>query len=221
MSSGEENVAQTFWHGIGVQLGNPVGIGGRLIGHFMRLVNHETNKIAITKLGIRPDDVVLELGCGPGHGVKQAARAARAGMVYGIDRSEVMLEQARWRNRKGIRQGRVVLLNGSFDNLPFESGVIDRMLAVNVIYFWHDLPAIASEIRRVLKVGGTLSIYASDEKSMRNWKFARSGTHRLFGATDLKNTLLTQGFEDFDIRVSPVKIAHMIDGLSAELIKRA
>lgn len=212
---------RTIWHGIGVQLGNPVGIGGRLIGHFMRLVNHETNKIAVMKLGIKPDDVVLELGCGPGHGVKLAARAARAGMVYGIDRSAVMLEQARWHNRKGIRRGRVALLKGSFDDLPFESGVIDGILAVNVIYFWHDLPAIAAEIRRVLKIGGKLSIYASDEKSMRNWKFAGSGTHRLFGAANLKSTLLTQGFEDFDIRVSPVKIAHTIDGLSAELIKRA
>ena len=211
----------TIWHGIGSQLGRPTGLGGRVIGHIMRFVNDETNRIAVERLDIRAGDDVLELGCGPGHGIKLVASRVASGVVHGVDLSPVMLAQAGRRNRREVEKGRVVLHHASFDNLPFESASIDRILAVNVIYFWNDLEAVAAEALRVLRPGGKISIYATGRESMRRWKFAGPETHRHFGAGDLAETLRAEGFRQCDIRVGCVKIARRIEGLIAEITKPA
>lgn len=69
-----------------------------------------------------------------------------------------MLAQARARNRRAIRAGRVRLYRGRCEQLPLASRSIDKVLAVNVAYFWHDAEAAPREVRRVLRPGGLLSV---------------------------------------------------------------
>lgn len=204
-----------LWHEIGAQLRHPTGVGGWAIGHFMRLVNARTNRLAVDRLDISSHSTVLELGCGPGHGIALAAR--RAGTVYGLDQSAAMLRQARRRNRRLVERGRVMLREAHFNALPVESKSIDCALAVNVIYFWRDMMPVAAELRRVLKPGGKLAIYATSRESMRGWKFATSATHRLFDEKDLLDALQAEGFDGCEISVSKVKVARHIDGLIAEV----
>ena len=209
----------SLWHEIGSQLAHPSGIGGRVIGGFMRFVNDKTNKAAVERLGIEPGDTVLELGCGPGHGIGLAASLASPGIVHGLDQSVEMLRQARHRNHRAMEDGRVRLHWGVFEALPFEDESIDRMLAVNVIYFWHNLSAVAAEVLRVLRPGGRLSIYATDRESMRHWKFALTGTHRLFDADRFAAELEAEGFVGCSIDVTHVRIAKRVTGLIAVITK--
>ncbi len=179
------------WAAIGHQLRHPRGWAGRLVGHLMALVNHRPNRLAITALAIRPEDHVLDLGCGPGAAVALMARQAQ---VTGIDQSRTMLAQARRRNRKAIEAGRVVLLHSRFERLPLADGAVDRILAVNVAYFWAEPAAVLSEARRVLKDDGLLAVYVTDAAAMRRWKFAGHDTHRLFDAESLAAVLAEGGF---------------------------
>ncbi len=42
--------------------------------------------------------------------------------------------------------------------LPFPTGTFDRVLTVNTVHFWTDVERCLTEVRRVLKAGGTLAV---------------------------------------------------------------
>jgi ubiquinone/menaquinone biosynthesis C-methylase UbiE len=203
----------SVWRAIGQQLQSPSGLAGRLTGGLMRIVNDKPNRLAVDALQIERFDTVLELGFGPGHAIEMMAAKASAGLVYGLDRSPVMLEQARRRNLAAIRDRRVILYQTGFEALPFADASIDKVLAVNVIYFWRDPVAVLREIRRVLRPGGRVSIYATDAATMRRWKFADPETHHLYGATELAGVLRQTGFPSHEILVDSMRVAAGIQGL--------
>jgi ubiquinone/menaquinone biosynthesis C-methylase UbiE len=205
--------ASSLWHAIGGQLRNPSGFAGRVIGLMMRIVNIEPNKLAVASLLIEPTDTVLELGFGPGHAVQLMVREAFAGRVLGIDHSPIMVEQAGNRNRAAIHDGRVVLYQAPFTRLPFGDSVIDKILAVNVIYFWQDVPAVIKEMCRVLRPGGRVSIYATDKSTMHRWKFAGPQTHHLFDAAELSAALQQMGSDLDRILVRKVRLFGRVQGL--------
>ncbi|MDB5359070.1 MAG: hypothetical protein JWO51_367 [Rhodospirillales bacterium] len=207
----------SLWQTIGRQLRKPSGLGGHVTGGLMRLVNDKPNRLAVEALRVQPSDTVLELGFGPGHAIAMLAARAPAGFVYGVDLSPVMLEQAQKRNRHAIDAGRVLLYEAAFDRLPFDDASVDKVLAVNVIYFWHDAPAVLQEIRRVLRPGGRIVIYATDRSTMRRWKFAGPDTHRLFSATELTAVLRRGGFDGHQATVSNIRVAGGINGLFATI----
>ena len=204
---------------IGEQLRNPEGFLGRLTGHAMRIVNSKSNVLAIDALDIKPKDAILELGCGPGYALTIASKRASLGKVCGIDNSSTMVQQARKRNRHSIELGRVQIHQGTFRPLPFLDSSIDKILAVNVIYFWNDAHAILKECRRVLRPGGKIAIYATDAATMRNWKFASNDTHILYTSNKLVEILEQSGFHQFVIKTRALQIWPKISGLIAVATK--
>ncbi|MCC6918581.1 MAG: methyltransferase domain-containing protein [Alphaproteobacteria bacterium] len=205
----------SIWHGLGTQFSHPSGLAGAALGKVMRLVNAGPNRAAIAALGVQRGDQVLELGCGPGEALLALSRLASGGTVHGVDRSAVMLRQAARRNARAIGQMRVSLHSASFEALPVADASIDKVLAVNVIYFWTDLDAILRELRRILRPGGRFVVYATDAASMRNWRFARPDTHRLFDATALRDSLRSGPFQDADVSIRRIALGFGVAGLVA------
>lgn len=203
------------WHAVGRQLRRPDGAAGSAVGHLMRLVNGRANALAVASLSPRATDRVLELGCGPGHGIDLLARRVPHGTVYGIDWSAAMLTQAYRRNRRAVAAGNVGLYRADFTALPFATASVDRVLAVNVAYFWRDVPAVLYEVRRVLRPGGVLLLYVTDAASMQGWKFAGAETHRLFDAAAMAAALQAGGFGDGDVVITPVPLLLGVSGLIA------
>src|SRR5487761_1391728 len=97
----------TLWTTIGRQLRHPSGPVGWMVGRLMPLLNARPNALAIAALEIDAADEILELGCGPGHGVRRMAALAPRGRVHALDPSSPMLAQARARDRHAIGSGRV------------------------------------------------------------------------------------------------------------------
>jgi arsenite methyltransferase len=60
------------------------------------------------------------------------------------------------RNRTAIAAGRVRLHQASVDALPLSDAECDKVFTVHTLYFWPDLAAALTEIRRVLKPRGRL-----------------------------------------------------------------
>jgi SAM-dependent methyltransferase len=205
----------SLWHTIGRQLKSPTGFAGRLTGSLMRIANDKPNRLAVDALRIGCRDTVLELGFGPGHAIEMMAARAPVGVVCGVDQSAVMLEQAERRNQTAIGEGRVFLYRAAFESLPFEDASFDKVLAVNVIYFWRDPLGVLREIRRVLRPRGCVSIYATDAATMRGWKFAGPETHRLYGADELSAILCEGGFDPQQTFVRSVHVAGRVNGLLA------
>jgi len=206
---------KTAWHLLGSQLARPHGVAGRLTGLLMRRLNREPYRLAIGALQLRKDSRVLELGFGPGEGLAELLHQAKLGQVHGIDVSETMFVQASMRNAGAISTGRIVLRLGDFAQLPYPDATFDRVLAVNVAYFWTDPAAMAAEIRRVLRPTGRVSLYVTERSSMEKWPFADRRTHRLFDAQDLSAMFTAAGFDDDAVRIRAVAPARGVGGLVA------
>ena len=123
-------------------------------------------------LDIKPDDIVLDIGCGGGININRMAKKAK--MVYCVDYSIESVNLSREVNHQEIYDGKVKVVEGNVAKLPFEDNTFDIVTAFETIYFWPDIEKCFGEVKRVLKPGGTFLIgmesNGSDNLIMKFWK---------------------------------------------------
>lgn len=183
-----------LWHALAQQFRQPAGFLGRLAGFFFR-INREGIDWTIEQLDIRSADHVLEIGFGPGHGIRQAARLAVHGRVAGVDFSEAMLKQALRRNAAAIEAGLVELQLGDATALPYPDDSFDKVFGTNVVYFWKEPVATLREIRRVMKPGGRLALYVISKEDIAKFKVTQTGVYHLYSGEELAGLLTQAGFQ--------------------------
>lgn len=108
--------------------------------------------------GVRPGQIVLDLGSGAGLDLLIAARrVGESGRVIGVDMTDEMIEEAR-RNvaRAGVTN--VEVRKGLIEELPVESGSVDWVISNCVLNLSPDKDAVFREIARVLRPGGRFSV---------------------------------------------------------------
>jgi SAM-dependent methyltransferase len=147
-------------HGGVAQFHRPTGAVGHIAGWTMgrRSSNVARNRWAVQLLDVQPTDRVIELGCGPGVAIAALATRAVGGLVVGVDHSQVMIHQARCRNRAAIRAGRVRLVHMSVESLSISDGPFDAALAVNTVGMWPDPIVRLRELARLLRPGGRIAL---------------------------------------------------------------
>ena len=202
------------------QFSMPEGVCGHVTGALMGLINHLPNRHAVKLLDIQDQDDVLEMGFGPGWALKKIAKLARGGMVTGVDWSPTMFRQAQARNRAAIENGRLKLIHGTFEPLPLESASVDKILAVNVIYFWSSDGSALAEAHRVLRPGGMMSIYATDCTAMKRLQFIGPETQQIFDRKGFEVFLGKSAFGSDHIDIQTIRLPFGFRGLLARLCKR-
>lgn len=140
------------------QFANPQGVMGKLAGFLMQANDKNQSSWVVSNSRIKPNAKVLEIGYGPGLGIESASGFAYEGFTAGIDISNIMLMQASKRNAENISKGKVKLLQGNVDEIPFEDNYFDMVFSVNSMHYWEDLQEALKEIKRVLKPGGEVCI---------------------------------------------------------------
>ena len=102
----------------------------------------------------RPEDRVLEVGCG--HGVLLSLIAARltGGSVLGLDRSATMTAAAAARNAAAVEAGTVALRTADLLSAELPDAAFDLVVAVHVGAFWRQPAHEHAVVRRVLAPGG-------------------------------------------------------------------
>lgn len=160
----------------------PTGVVGWLTGWLIARFGAEANQWMVELLDVRPEDRVLDLGCGPG--VAVAAAAARGGFVAGVDASAVMVRQARRRNRAAIREGRVEIRRADAARLPYPDGHFTKVGSVNSLQFWPSPEAGLRELHRVLAPGGRLAVVLMARRAP-----APEGTPRIEGLVGLMESV--------------------------------
>lgn len=192
-------------HRFSRQLRKPEGILGRLVGSLLNIANRQLNNWTIDLLDIKPTDRVLELGFGPGTGIRKIAAIATKGSVAGIDFSELMVFKARKLNAAAISSGRVDLKQGDVSSLPYNDESFDKMITVQLLYFCQPPHLFLKEWRRVLKPGGKIAVSFIAKDDMANFKFTKTGVFTLYTGQDALKLMTEAGFTQAHIETKPVK----------------
>jgi phosphatidylethanolamine/phosphatidyl-N-methylethanolamine N-methyltransferase len=106
---------------------------------------------AIQRMDIQPGERVLEVGVGTGINL---ALYPKQCSVTGIDFSESMLEKARERAAKGLRNVRLLQMDAA--DLKFADDSFDIVYAPYLISVVPDPVQVAHEMRRVCRPGGRI-----------------------------------------------------------------
>jgi len=122
---------------------------------------HKARERGLQVLAVQPGDHVLEVGYGTGHSLVALAEAVgEGGRVSGIDISEGMRDVAAKRVAEAGLADRVELTVGEVPPLPYDDNRFDVVsLSFTLELFpLESIPAVLTEIRRVLKDGGRLGV---------------------------------------------------------------
>lgn len=111
-----------------------------------------TNRFVVDLAELRPDDRVLEIGCGPGTAVVLAAERLGAHQVAAVDPSATFVDIVRRRV-----PGADVRIAGA-ETLPFDDGAFTVIWSVASLHHWSDQEAGLAVAAAKLAPGGRLII---------------------------------------------------------------
>jgi SAM-dependent methyltransferase len=193
---------RSFWFPFfGVPSGALGSVGARLMpGMVGRLY-----PMMARELDLRPDDDLLEVGCGSARLL--ADHASQVRHVAGLDASEIQVRMARQRLADRIAAGTAEIVLGNAMALPWEDGRFSVVGSLNCLKFVPDPPKALREMHRVLRPEGRL-VLTIDKQSD---KWGRSGAVDGFGQwqwsmDDCRRMLEEAGFADVSVADMPTKL---------------
>jgi ubiquinone/menaquinone biosynthesis C-methylase UbiE len=117
--------------------------------------NEEANRLLIDMAGIGPEDVVLDVACGPG--LVACSLAEIAHHVTGLDLTPAMIEQARLRQRLNDLTN-LTWLVGDAVPLRFPDAAFSVVLTRFSFHHFLDPKGVLAEMVRVCKSGGRVAV---------------------------------------------------------------
>jgi SAM-dependent methyltransferase len=140
----------------------------RFMGRYSQQLSPQLAELA----GVRAGQHVLDVGCGPGALTAELVGRVGADAVSAVDPSEAFVAAAR------DRYPGVDVQRATAEQLPFEDGAFDAVLAQLVVHFMADPVAGLREMKRVSSSGGTVAASVWDHAGERTplaafWRAAR------------------------------------------------
>jgi ubiquinone/menaquinone biosynthesis C-methylase UbiE len=150
-----------------------------------------TNRMTVELAGLRPEEVVVDVGCGSGEAVRVAAERVVRGRAIGVDPSPAMIRIATEQTRDHAGVDRIRFVEGSAEKLPLESGSASVVLAINSLHHWARPDAGLEEVWRTLAPGGRFLI-GDEETETGGWSHAEGD---LSDAVKIQQLVESHGFE--------------------------
>jgi trans-aconitate methyltransferase len=175
----------------------------------------------VSRIGVKEDSVILDIGCGDGRVTRELARLAHRGTVVGIDASEDMIRLAR-QSFGDVPNLRFVQMDAREIDLPERFGIAFSNAALHWVT---DQDRFLSSLHRHMRPGGTLHFNFGGKGNGQDvfkavfsvvmrpeWKchfpqIGEQGSMKLpylFLSDDAyRQLLLTNGFEPISVSLTP------------------
>jgi ubiquinone/menaquinone biosynthesis C-methylase UbiE len=122
----------------------------------------------VEQLEIRPDDRVLEIGCGHGVAATLVCERLDRGRLTAVDRSPKMIEAAARRNAAHVAAGKAEFLVASLEDLGLGDRRFDKVFAVRVGLFHREPHRARRLAERWLATGGQLFAFFDPPSRQRS-----------------------------------------------------
>jgi ubiquinone/menaquinone biosynthesis C-methylase UbiE len=176
------------------QARRPDGLFGRMV---MSIVfdrgNAFLNDFVNEQMSVQNNDRIIEIGFGTGKLIYKMAQQIDKGIIEGVDFSTVMVSIARKRNKKNITNGKVKILEGNFDEMPYEKESFTKACSINTLYFWPEPLHTAKKILRILKSDGKLILAFEDVEQLKQRKLNQD-VFRFYSKGEVQDLLINAGF---------------------------
>ncbi len=192
-----------------LNLRKPEGLGGTILLWLMNFEHSSMAKWGLQHLAIRPNDNILDIGCGGGANIARMLDMAPEGKVCGLDYSALSVEKSIKYNRKAAAAKRTEIKQGSVSQIPYSDNTFHIVTAFETVYFWPDFINDLKEILRILKPGGTFFICNAavrlngEEPPYKG--FVKMLDLKMYSPNDFRQTLISAGFKNVDVILSKQK----------------
>jgi ubiquinone/menaquinone biosynthesis C-methylase UbiE len=119
----------------------------------------ERLRSVVERLDLRPDDRVLEIGCGHGVAATLVCERLEDGHLTAVDRSPKMIAAATRRNAAYVEAGRAEFLVADIEQLDLGDRRFERIFAVRVGLFHRDPERAHRIVERWLAPGGAVRAF--------------------------------------------------------------
>ena len=141
-------------------------------GRGEQMENHHLSiaRQTVARMGLKPGDRVLDLGCGTGWVTRWLAQAVEGGpgMAVGLDISDEMIARAR---SGSLSVENVLFAVAAAEEIPWREEYFESALSIESFYYYPDQEAVLRELYRVLIPGGRLfiliNLYKENPYSLR------------------------------------------------------
>ncbi|WP_242337294.1 MULTISPECIES: class I SAM-dependent methyltransferase [Anaeromyxobacter] len=150
------------------QLAGPRGWFGRTV--MTRVLNRGNRALieaTLEGVALTPGHRLLDVGFGGG-ALLELAHARGVRSLAGVDPSDAAVAWLRAR-RARFGGSELRLERCAVEALPFEEASFDVVASTNTVYFWPDLAQAFSELHRVLRPGGLLTVGFSSAAKLREF----------------------------------------------------
>jgi malonyl-CoA O-methyltransferase len=165
-------------------------------------------------------EVVLDLGCGTGHGAASLAARWPGARVLGLDASRGMLHEAQ---RRGAKL-RIEWLHAEAESLPLPDASVDCVFSNLALPWCEDVDAVFAEVARVLRPRGLFTFTTVGPDTLIElrgaFRAADEGVHvhPFTDMHDIGDGLVRAGFAEPVLDVSRYTLTYPdIDALMREL----
>lgn len=116
-------------------------------------------------LEVRPNDSVLDVGCGPGEDVLALSQlVGPGGRAVGVDSSQTMIDEARRRSRESAPKAEFLHMDAQ--HLQLADGTFDAVRSERVLQHLEDPHQAVAELVRVLRPGGRIVVVDTDHGTL-------------------------------------------------------